>query len=79
MNVDNLSIDAAAIALNVGREHLVQLPDEGPIPFSGGGDSRLVARSDLLAFKARRDAERRKGLEDLTRLSEEAGGYDELK
>lgn len=35
------------------------------------GDETIV-----LAFKAKRDAERREGLRELTRMTEEFGGYD---
>lgn len=79
MSRDALSIETAAHHLNVGRDYLVRLLDEGQIPFTGGGDSRLMPKADLLAFKARRDAGRREGLQELTRLSEEAGGYNELE
>jgi hypothetical protein len=33
----------------------------------------------VLAFKERRDQDRRKTLDKVTRLSEEFGGYEELK
>ena len=34
---------------------------------------------DLLLFKAKRDEDRKSKLDELTNLSEEYGGYDELK
>jgi excisionase family DNA binding protein len=71
-----LSIEDAALLLNVGRDYLVTLLDAGKLPAHGAGEARRVAREDLLAFKTARDAQRREGLRELSRLTEELGGYD---
>lgn len=73
-----LTIDQSALVLNVGRDYLVGLLDEGQIAFVGDGDRRMIEESAVLSFRARRDGERRDHLQELTRLSEEAGGYDDL-
>lgn len=65
--------------LNVSRQYLVRLLDEGRIPFSKTGKHRRVRVDDLLRFKAKRDEERKKTLDELSALSEDYGGYDELK
>lgn len=72
----DLTTDQAANLLNVPEWYLRQLLDEGAIPFTTTGTYRRVPFGDLMAFKARRDAERREGLAELTRMSQEMGLYD---
>jgi excisionase family DNA binding protein len=70
----------AADILNVSRQYLVRLLDEGRIAFRKTGKHRRLRIEDVLAFKEGRDAERRAGLRKLSRMTEEFGGYDaELK
>lgn len=71
-----LSIEDAALLLNVGRDYLVTLFDAGTLPAHGTGDARRVPSDDLLAFKAARDTQRRDGLRELSGLTQEFGGYD---
>ena len=66
----------AADLLNVSRQYLVRLLDEGRIPFRKTGKHRRVCIEDVLAFKETRDKDRRAGLRDLSRMTEEFGGYD---
>lgn len=74
-----LTTQQAADMLNVSRQYLVRLLDEGRIPFTKTGKHRRLRIEDVLEFKEQRDRERKTGLDELTRLSEELGGYDELK
>jgi excisionase family DNA binding protein len=70
----------AADLLNVSRQYLVRLLDEGRIPFRKTGKHRRVRIEDVLSFKETRDKDRRAGLRELSRMTEEFGGYDsELK
>jgi excisionase family DNA binding protein len=66
----------AADLLNVSRQYLVRLLDEGRIPFRKTGKHRRVRIADVLAFKEERDRNRRAGLRELSRLTQEFGGYD---
>jgi excisionase family DNA binding protein len=69
----------AADMLNISRQYLVRLLEEGRIPYTKTGKHRRLRLEDVLAFKSQRDRERRAALDELTRLSEEFGGYEELK
>jgi excisionase family DNA binding protein len=70
----------AAHLLNVSRQYLVRLLDEGRIPFRKTGKHRRIRIGDILSFKETRDNDRRAGLRQLSRMTEEFGGYhSELK
>lgn len=70
----------AADLLNVSRQYLVRLLDEERIPFRKTGKHRRLRIEDVLAFKEKRDKDRRAGLRELSRMTQEFGGYEpELK
>lgn len=71
-----LTTQQAADLLNVSRQYLVRLLDEGSIAFRKTGKHRRLRIEDVLAFKQKRDADRRAGLRELSRLTQELGGYD---
>lgn len=74
-----LTTQQAADLLNVSRQYLVRLVNEGRIPCTKTGKHRRVRVEDVLAFKEQRDRGRHASLDELTQLSEEFGGYDELR
>ena len=75
-----LTTQQAADLLNVSRQYLVRLLDEKRIPFTKTGKHRRLRIDDVLAFKENRDRNRRAGMRELSRLTEELGGYEaELK
>ncbi len=71
-----LTTQEAADLLNVSRQYLVRLLDEGRIPYAKTGTHRRVRFGDLMAYKEQRDTKRRRGLDELTRLSQELGLYE---
>lgn len=70
-----LTTQEAADILNVSRPFVVQLCDDGTLPYHMVGTHRRIHWEGLIAFKEQRDAARREGLKRLTQLSEEMGGY----
>lgn len=74
-----LTTQQAADLLNVSRQYLVRLLEGGRVPFKKTGKHRRLRIEDVLAFKAQRDRERKTALDEITALTEEFGGYGELK
>ena len=75
-----LTTQEAAEILNVSRPHLIKLLDQGILPFERSeepGSHRRIRFEDLMEYKHKRAAERRQQLKKLTRLSQEAGLYDD--
>jgi excisionase family DNA binding protein len=71
-----LTSQEAADMLHVSRPHLIKLLDQGAMPFHRVGSHRRLRVEDVLAYRERRNAERKAALAELTRLSEELpGGY----
>jgi excisionase family DNA binding protein len=72
-----MTTQQAADLLNVSRQYLVRLLDEGKLPYDRTGKHRRLKIEDVLAYKQRRDVERDAQLDELVKLSEEFGGYDD--
>lgn len=72
----DLTTQQAADLLHVSRPYLIQLLENGDIPFIMVGTHRRIALAPLLEYKRQRDLIRREGLRELTRLSQEWGLYD---
>lgn len=71
-----LTTQQAAGLLNVSRQYLVRLLDEGKIPFHLTGKHRRLRVEDVLSYKKARDSHRRAQLRNLSQMTQEFGGYD---
>ena len=72
-----LTTQEVAQLLNVSREHVRQLIRDGKLPSVDVGRHHRVRFSDLMIYRERRDAERRRALDSMTELGVEAGNYFE--
>jgi excisionase family DNA binding protein len=73
-----LTTTQAAKILGVSRPTLVRLLRHGEIPYAKPGTHRRLALSDVLAYREER-RQRRAALDDMFRVSVEAGLYDVLE
>ncbi len=68
-----LSTQQAADILNVSRPFLIGLLERGEIPYTKVGKHRRIRFDHLIAYKRRRDTDRREILKRLTELGQELG------
>ncbi len=70
-----LTTTEAAYLLNVSRQHMEKLLDQGKIPFTEGEIMRLIQFKDIMAYKKQWEEFRQQKLADIVQISEEAGLY----
>jgi excisionase family DNA binding protein len=71
------TVEASKI-LGVSRQYLIQLLEKGEIPFHTAGTHRRLYVRDVLAYKSRRDTDRRKTLNELARKEFAQGDYGKV-
>ncbi|QLE56663.1 helix-turn-helix domain-containing protein [Nostoc sp. TCL26-01] len=72
-----LTTQQAADILNVSRPYLIKLLEQGEIPFITVGTHRRVHIDEVMKYKQQRDTLRRKLLQELIEMTEEAGLYED--
>jgi excisionase family DNA binding protein len=70
-----LTTTDASKLLGMSRQFLVKLLEKNEIPFHFVGTHRRIYARDALAYKAKRDASRRKALDDLAQAEYQEGRY----
>ncbi len=71
-----LTTQDAANMIGISRQYMVQLLEEDRIPFHKVGTHRRVYLRDLLEFRKKRDAGRRKMLDEIAQEAVADGVYD---
>ena len=71
-----LTIDQAADMLNVRREFMTGLLDQGALLSVGHGSERRIDEAIFMAYRDRRNAERHEVIKRMARADVEAGVYD---
>jgi excisionase family DNA binding protein len=77
-NESKLTTVEAATMLGVSRQFLVNLLERGAIPHHMVGSHRRMYAQDVLHYKANRDTQRRKTLDDLVKAEAVEGIYDRI-
>jgi excisionase family DNA binding protein len=75
-STQELTTQSAASMLGVSRQYVVQLLEQGKIPFHKAGTHRRVYLKDVMEYRKRRDAARRKMLDELAQEAVADGIYD---
>jgi excisionase family DNA binding protein len=75
-STQEMTTQSAADMLGVSRQYVVQLLEEGKIPFHKVGTHRRVAMRDVLEYRRKRDAARKRMLGEIAREAVEDGVYD---
>jgi excisionase family DNA binding protein len=68
-----LTTQEAADILRISRPSVIRLLEDGTIPFHKVGTHRRIDIEDVLAYRAKRNEQRRAALRELTEISEEIG------
>ena len=76
--MQEVTTQRAANMLGVSRPFLVGLLNNNEIPFHKVGTHRRIYLKDVLAYRERRDRERKKILAGIARKDLEEGSYDEI-
>ncbi len=77
-NQAKLTTVEAAAMLGVSRQFLINILVKGEIPYHLVGTHRRIYAQDLLAYKSKRDQDRRKILRDLAKEEAAKGLYDRI-
>ena len=68
--------EAAKIFFHLAPHHVEELLDKGEIAYREEGDEKLMKLGEVMRYDKKLRIERRKGLDEIVRMSEEMGLYD---
>lgn len=75
-STQEMTTQSAADMLGVSRQYLVQLLEQGKIPFHKAGTHRRIYLKDLMEYRRQRDAARRNMLDQIAQEAVADGVYD---
>ena len=67
----DMTVEEAASLLNVSPEFVVQLLDDGEIPYGKVGNQRRISLASAIGYKQQRTIKRREILKELAQFSQE--------
>lgn len=68
--------EAAEIFFFLDPPHVEELLDKGEIPYQQQGDKKMMKMSDVLRYDEKLRTRRRKGLDEMVKMSQEMDLYD---
>ena len=68
--------EAAKIFFHLAPRHVEELLEKGEISYREEGDKKLMKLGEVMRYDKKLRIERRKGLDEIVRMSEEMGLYD---
>lgn len=74
-----LTVEEAANILDIPSVYMIELLNDGFVPFSKIEAEPRIHMRDVLSYQRKRDSDRKVALHELTRLSQLFGGYEELR
>jgi excisionase family DNA binding protein len=74
----DLTTQQAADLLGVSRPFLIDLLNQGEIPFHKTGTHRRICRKDAMDYLTRRDKERKRVLGEIAKRAVAEGDYDQI-
>ncbi len=76
-NAELTTVQASSL-LGVSRQFLINLLERGAIPYHKVGTHRRIYTKDVLTFKAKRDSDRKKALEELIEAEIAEGVFERI-
>jgi len=75
----DLTIEEAADMLDIPSAYMTELLEDGCMPFIEIETERRILIKDILSYQRKRESDRKVALQELTRISQLFGGYEELR
>lgn len=74
--VDTITIEETAEILNVSKDYVNKLLQQGNIPYTTVGTTKQINYRNVLEYQQVRNSQRRKSLDELANFMQQEGFYD---
>lgn len=74
--VDTITIEETAEILNVSKDYVNKLLQQGNIPYTTVGTTKQINYRNVLKYQQVRNSQRRKSLDELANFMQQEGFYD---